>query len=120
MDQRGSSTGPGAAAGTGAGAGPGAGAGTAEWQRAGTAEWQRMVAAMQARAQAVDWSKVDWSKLSPSDIGVRFGAPMTEAEFAEYRKRRGSVHVIKPGQAAKGADATAAPGASGGGRTKNS
>ena len=112
MDQRGSNTS--ASAGAGAGA-------PAEWQRTGTAEWQRMVAAMQARAQAVDWSKVDWSKLSPSDIGVRFGAPMTEEEFAEYRKRRGSVHVIKQthlGQAAKGADASAAPGASGGGRTK--
>jgi hypothetical protein len=43
---------------------------------------------------------VDWSKLKPSDISVMFGKPMTEAEFAEYRKARGGrpMHVLRPGQ----------------------
>lgn len=57
-------------------------------------DWQAAVAAMQGKAQAVDWSKVDWSKLSPSEIGVRLGPPMTEAEFREYRKSK-AVHVVK-------------------------
>ena len=61
---------------------------------AAMADWQAVVAAMQGKAQAIDWSKVDWSKVSPSDIGVRFGAPMTEAEFREYRKNK-PVHVVK-------------------------
>ena len=61
---------------------------------AAMADWQAVVAAMQSKAQAIDWSKVDWSKLSPSEIGVRFGAPMTEAEFREYRKNK-AVHVVK-------------------------
>lgn len=35
-------------------------------------------------------------RLKPEDIGVSFGRPMTEEEFAEYRRRRGGrpVRVI--------------------------
>lgn len=41
-----------------------------------------------ARSAAVDWSKVDWSRLKPSDVSVRMGPMMTEEQFAEYRKTR--------------------------------
>lgn len=62
-----------------------------------TEQWRREVQAMAARASSVDWSRVDWSKLKASDIGVKFGAPMTEEEFKEYRRRQGArpVHVIR-------------------------
>lgn len=73
-----------------------------DWQ---PKDWHSMLAAMQAQAQAVDWSKMDWSKLNASDIGVRFGKPMTEAEFQEYRKARGNrVQVVKATAAAQNAD----------------
>lgn len=59
-------------------------------------QWERKVAGMKLEASAVDWSKVDLSKLQPSDIGVHFGPMMTEEQFREYRKRAGgSVHVVK-------------------------
>lgn len=58
-------------------------------------QWDQKVAQMNAAASAIDWSKVDFSKLNPADIGVQFGPPMTEEQFREYRKQRaGSVHVL--------------------------
>lgn len=62
------------------------------------AHWHALVSSMKSKAAAVDWSGVDWSKLKASDVGVHIGAPMTEEQFLEYKKRQGqSVHVIKPG-----------------------
>lgn len=78
------------------------------------ADWAREVAAMQAAAAGVDWSKVDWSKLAASDIGVKFGAPMTEEEFREYRKQQGK----KPIQIIKKTMTASRPAVDGG--TKNS
>jgi hypothetical protein len=81
-------------------------------RKAKAAAWHREVSAMKARAAAVDWSKTDFSKLAASDIGVKFGAPMTEEEFAEYRRRQGGrpLHVIKK---------TVADGAAGGAGTES-
>lgn len=52
------------------------------------AAWAATVQAMRAKAAGIDWSKVDWSKLSAKDIGVQFGPVMTEEQFREYRKRQ--------------------------------
>lgn len=62
-------------------------------------DWERKVTSMNRATNALDWSKVDWSKLNPRDIGVQMGPPMTEEQFREYRERRaaaggGSVHVV--------------------------
>lgn len=61
-------------------------------------QWGQKVDGMNAATNAIDWSKVDWSKLSPSDIGVQMGPPMTEEQFRKYREERaaagGSVHVV--------------------------
>lgn len=68
-----------------------------EQQAKAARAWAAQVEAMRARAAAVDWSKVDWSRLNAKDIGVQMGPPMTEAQFAEYRRRQGGrpVHVIR-------------------------
>lgn len=60
------------------------------------AEWMRAAQAMKARSAAVDWTKADWSKLQPSDIGVHFGPALSEEEFKEYQRRKGAqnVHVV--------------------------
>ncbi len=58
--------------------------------------WERKVAGMKKEAASVDWTKFDFSKLQPSDIGVQFGPAMTEEQFKEYRKRTGGgTHVVK-------------------------
>lgn len=58
--------------------------------------WAQEVQDMRARADSVDWSKVDWSKLRPQDIGVRMGPVMTEEQFKAYRAATGGhAHVIK-------------------------
>lgn len=58
--------------------------------------WERKVAGMKKEAASVDWTKFDFSKLQPSDIGVQFGPAMTEEQFKEYRKRTGGgSHVVK-------------------------
>lgn len=60
------------------------------------AQWERQVAGMKARAAGIDWSRVDLSRLQPSDIGVQFGPMMSEEQFREYRKRTGGkVSVLK-------------------------
>lgn len=61
------------------------------------AAWKEVTDAMHAQAAGVDWSKVDWSKLAPSDIGVQMGPMMTEEQFREYQRRKGvdRVHVIR-------------------------
>jgi hypothetical protein len=65
-------------------------------------DWERRVRAMStedakdqanhpggAPGQVAAWPEgMDWSKLKASDIGVRFGKPMTREEFLEYRKQR--------------------------------
>ena len=51
---------------------------------------------MKQRSQNVDWSKFDFSKLNPKDLGVQFGPPMDEHQFAEYRKNRTNVTVVNP------------------------
>lgn len=63
----------------------------------GPAQWKAMTDAMRAKSAGVDWSKVDWSKLAPSDIGVQMGPMMTEEQFREYQRRKGAdrVHVIR-------------------------
>ena len=59
-------------------------------------QWRAQVAEMKARAASVDWSKVDFSKLAPRDIGVQFGPMLTEEQFREYRKRAGGgVQVVR-------------------------
>lgn len=61
-------------------------------------DWKSMTDAMKARTASVDWSKVDWSKLTAADIGVHMGPMMTEEQFREYQRRKGSaVHVIRNG-----------------------
>lgn len=59
--------------------------------------WKEVTDAMRAKSAGVDWSKVDWSKLAPSDIGVQMGPMMTEEQFREYQRRKGAdrVHVIR-------------------------
>lgn len=59
--------------------------------------WTRQMDTMKQQSQSVDWSKFDFSKLQPSDIGVSMGPMMSEEEFKEYRKRA-SVHVIQANQ----------------------
>ena len=61
------------------------------------AAWRAVTDAMRAQSAGVDWSKVDWSKLAPSDIGVQMGPMMTEEQFREYQRRKGAdrVHVIR-------------------------
>ena len=60
------------------------------------AAWQAATHQMRQASAGVDWSGVDWSKLTGKDVGVRFGPVMSEAEFAEYRRRSSNpVHVIK-------------------------
>jgi hypothetical protein len=56
--------------------------------------WDKQVQSMKEKSEAIDWSGADWSKLKPKDIGVTFGPPMTEEQFAEYRKNK-AVKVIK-------------------------
>lgn len=69
-------------------------------------DWEKKVAAMTRQASTVDWSKVDLSKLNPSDIGVHLGPPMTEEQFRAYRARQGKpVRVLKPGEGLGGARA---------------
>lgn len=66
------------------------------------AEWERKTRAMTEATAGVDWSGVDWSKLRPQDIGVRFGPPMTAEQFAEYKRRKhGRVDVVKAEDLAK-------------------
>lgn len=58
--------------------------------------WEQKVAGMKQASAVVDWSRADWSKLKPSDIGVQIGPVMTEEQFREYRRRTGSTpHVLK-------------------------
>ena len=65
-------------------------------KREAIAAWQDNVSAMRQAAQGIDWSGMDWSKLTARDIGVQFGPPMTEAQFKEYQKRRGGdVTILK-------------------------
>ena len=80
-------------------------------------DWQARVAAMRQRAAGVDWSKMDWSKLKASDIGVCFGKPMTEAEFAEYRKRRPVTVVRADGTGSAAAEGSGPAGTAGQGTT---
>lgn len=59
-------------------------------------EWEQKAARMHAKSAQVDWSKVDLSKLKPSDIGVMVGPPMTEEQFREYQKRKACNGSSKP------------------------
>lgn len=66
------------------------------------AEWERTVASMRAKAQGVDWSKVDWSKLTAKDVGVQIGPMMTREQFEEYRRRSGRpVQTVTPEELSK-------------------
>jgi hypothetical protein len=56
--------------------------------------WEKQTQDMRRESGRIDWSKIDPSKISPKDIGVSFGPVMTKEEFDEYRRRKGSVHVI--------------------------
>ena len=48
------------------------------------------------KRDGVNWGNVDWTKLNPKDIGVRFGPALTEEQFREYRSRTGQpVHIVK-------------------------
>lgn len=67
-----------------------------------TAEWERMVSSMRAKAQGVDWTRVDWSKLTAKDVGVQMGPLMTREQFEEYRRRAGRpVQTVTPEELAK-------------------
>lgn len=74
-------------------------------------QWERRVRALQdgddddaveaTAAAGTAAGMTDWSKLKASDIGVRFGKPMTREEFLEYRKNKqnsgsGAPVVIRP------------------------
>lgn len=77
-------------------------------------EWQRRVGEMSSKTKEVDWSKTDFSKLQPSDIGVQMGPAMTEEEFRDYRRRTGGgARVI--GSASVGSAPGAGNGGGGGG-----
>ena len=56
--------------------------------------WERHVRDMRSRTSGIDWSNVDFSKLTAKDIGVHLGPPMTKEQFDEYRKRNKDVRVI--------------------------
>lgn len=53
-----------------------------------TDEWNQQVKGMRNESAKIDWSKTDWSKLNPKDVGVMFGPPMTEEQFEAYRKNK--------------------------------
>ena len=55
--------------------------------------WERRAKAMDDAAARPPPPPPDWKDLKPADIGVRFGAPLTAEQFAEYRKRR-NVNVL--------------------------
>lgn len=61
------------------------------------AVWKAVTDAMKAQSAGVDWSKVDWSKMTASDIGVQMGPVMTEEQFRAYQQRKGAdrVHIIR-------------------------
>lgn len=59
-------------------------------------DWARAVAGMKTQSAAIDWSRVDFSQLQASDVGVKFGPLLTEEQFKQYRKgAAGDVHVVK-------------------------
>ncbi len=51
-------------------------------------DWEQKVKAMNAASAAVDWSKYDFSKLSPKDLSVQFGPMLTEEEFKKVRRQQ--------------------------------
>ena len=74
-----------------------------EQQAQAARAWAAQVQGMRGRADGVDWSKVDWSKLGAKDVGVHMGPVMTEEQFKAYRERSGrNVHVVRAAGDAKG------------------
>lgn len=52
-------------------------------------DWEERTRSMHEEAAKVDWSAMDMSKLKASDIGVRLGPMLSEAEFLAMRAKQG-------------------------------
>ena len=52
-------------------------------------DWEQRTRTMHEEAAKVDWSAVDMSKLKASDIGVRLGPMLSEADFLAMRAKQG-------------------------------